>query len=62
MEGEREARIGELKKEIEDLKKRLSAHRHKACATHIVHSDPPELWMKIEELEDELRDLEKGKE
>ncbi len=61
MDAAKEERIEELKARIEKLKKNLPAHRHKACATHIVHSDPPELWMQIEELEEELAQLEKGR-
>ena len=60
MDAAREERIKELKARIEKLKKNLPAHRHKTCATHIVHSDPPELWIQIEELEEELAQLEKS--
>lgn len=56
---EKEARIEELRAKIEDLKRRLPAHRHKLCATKIVHSDPLELLMQLEELEEELKQLEK---
>ncbi len=58
MESGKEARIMELRVEIEDLKRKLSANRHKPCATKITSSEPPELLMQLEELEEELKRLE----
>jgi hypothetical protein len=61
VENVKEARIVELRVEIEDLKRKLSANRHKPCATKMTNSEPPELLMQLEELEEELKRLENTK-
>ena len=53
-----ELRIKKLEQELEDLKKKLPTSKDKACG-QIVHSDPIELWLKIEELETEIERLKK---
>lgn len=43
-------------KELEDLKKRLPTNKDKTVG-QIKHGDPLSLWMRIEELEEEIEGL-----
>lgn len=55
---EKERRLEELKAQLAELKKRDPSH----CSekTYVPHSMPPGLFQEIEDLEDEIRKLERA--
>ena len=55
---EKERRLEELKAQLTELKKRDPSH----CSekTYVPHSMPPGLFQEIEDLEDEIRKLERA--
>lgn len=56
MAGEIKEQLCAKIKELEDLKKRLPTTKDKGVG-QIRHNDPLSLWVKIEELEDEIERL-----
>lgn len=43
-------------KELEDLKKRLPSYKDRSCGK-FEHNDPAFMWIKIEDLEEEIERL-----
>lgn len=60
MPDDRQAKLKELREKLEDLKKRDPAHcSGTATFVSTAHSIPPSLYAEIEELEEQIKALEK---
>ncbi len=52
-----ELKIKDLEKELEDLKRMLPTYKDKKSCGRIIHNDPVELLLKIEELEEKIKGI-----
>lgn len=50
-----ELKIKDLEKELEELKSMLPTYKDKKSCGRIIHNDPVELLLKIEELEEKIK-------